>query len=345
MSAKSDELNALGGRKRAILGVVVERYVATGEPVSSAWVSESAEVRVSSATIRNEMSELERMGCLSHPHTSAGRVPTDRGYRLYVDIVMSEVQPEPNQTLFANLTREGEAGSALQATCRALARFTHYLSLAQPPSWASEKLRHLQLERLDAHRVLAVLLTESGRVHHAVLEFNRLPSAGQMRALTAVINARFADAALSDVTTERLAQAVRDLWPKRSFADRALKVLSASMSVGEEGGLVVRGGSQLLEAQEFREAAVARQVFDLIEEPTYLRRLLARQRPGLSAVIGDEADHPAMRYCALLSATFAARGGATGCIGVLGPKRMRYRPVMSALVLAARTLGSFFAGG
>ena len=344
MPAKTDELNALGQRKRAILGAVVERYIATGEPVSSAWVSQSAEFMVCSATVRNDMSELERTGCLDHPHTSAGRVPTDRGYRLYVDIVMSEVQPAPNHRLFASVTREGEAGSALEATCRALARFTHYLSLAEPPSWGNEKLRHLQLARLDAHRVLAVLLTESGRVHHALLEFNRLPSAGQLRALTTVINDRFADAALSDVTTERLAQAVRDLWPKRSFADKALKVLSASMSVGEEGALVVKGGSQLLEAQEFQEATVARQVFDLIEEPTYLRRLLAQQRPGLSVIIGDEAGHPAMQHCALLSATFAARGGARGWIGVLGPKRMRYRPVMSALLLAARSLGSVFAG-
>jgi heat-inducible transcriptional repressor len=344
MSLRPDELNALDERKRAILSAVVERYIVTGEPVSSAWVSESTELGVCSATVRNDMSDLERAGCLNHPHTSAGRVPTDRGYRLYVEILMTDIEPTSERELFASVTREREGGSALEATCRALARFTHYLSLAQPPSWRNEKLRYLQLARLDARRVLAVLLTESGRIHHALLEFNRLPSAGQLRALTTVINDRFGNAALADVTTERLARAVRDLWPKPSFADKALKVLSASMSVGDEGALVVRGGSQLLEAQEFQEATVARQVFDLIEEPAYLRRLLAPHGPGLSVTIGDESGHPAMRYCALLSATFAARGGGTGSIGVLGPKRMRYRPVMSALLLAARSLGSVFTG-
>jgi len=335
---------ALDHRQRAILGAIVERYVATGEPVSSAWTSENIDLGVCSATVRNEMAELERIGCLDHPHTSAGRVPTDRGYRLYVESMISGAETEDEPGLLADLSCQREVEPALEATCRALARLTRYLSLAQPPNWAHEKLTHLQLSRLDAHRVLAVLLTESGRVHHALLEFSRLPSAGQLRALAMVINRQLGGRALAEIATARLEQAVRDLWPQRSFTEKALKVIAASLPPAADSPLVVEGESHLLEAQEFQEAMVARQVFGLIEERSYLSSLMAHHRPGLSVTIGDEAEHPAMRHCALMSATFQAPGGTTGCLGILGPKRMRYRPVMSALLIAARHLGAALAG-
>ncbi|UCH32975.1 MAG: heat-inducible transcription repressor HrcA [Armatimonadota bacterium] len=336
-------LNTLDERKRVILGAVVEQYVATGEPVSSAWVSETRDLGVRAATVRNEMSELEELGCLDHPHTSAGRVPTDRGYRLYVEGVMSDAESSADADLLPELTREHDAEPALATACRALARLTRYLSLAQPPQWGNEKLRNLQLVRLDAHRMLAVLVTESGRIHHALLEFDRLPRPGQLRALAAVINDQFVGTALGEITGGRLEQAVRDLWPQRSFAREALKVLGASMSFADDMPLLVEGGSQLLAMQEFQEAEVAHEVFALIEERSYLCQLLARQRPGLAATIGEEARHPAMRHCALMSATFEVPGGGMGCIGVLGPKRMRYRPVTSALLCAARNLRAVFA--
>jgi len=337
-------LEALDERKRAILGAVVEGHIAAGEPVSSAWVSESADLGICSATVRGEMSELERMGYLDHPHTSAGRVPTDRGYRVYVEVLMSEAEPARAPGLLADLGGTREVEPALADTCRALARLTRYLSLAQPPSWGSERLRHMQLARLEGRRALAVIVTESGRVHHALLEFGRLPSAAQMRALAMVINHRFAGEALSDLTKDRLESVVRDLWPRRSFAEKAVRVLAASMPAADDSPLVTEGGSRLLEAREFQQAAIARQVFGLIEDGTYLRSLLSRQRPGLSVTIGGEADHPAMRHCALVSATFEAPGGSTGHIGILGPKRMRYRPAMAALLLATSNLGAALAG-
>lgn len=335
---------ALNERKRVILGAVVERYIASAEPVSSQWVTDAADLGVGAATVRNEMSELERMGCLDHPHTSAGRVPTDLGYRLYVQGVISQDQPAGEPEVVEALTGEHEVESVLETACRALARLTRYLSVARPPSWGNEKLAYLQLARLDAQRVLAVLVTESGRIHHALLESSRLPSGGQLRALAMVVNDRFSGRALAAIDAASLHEAVRDLWPGRSFLEKALRLLAASLPVTEDPPLVVEGGSHLLEAQEFREAVVARQVFGLIEERSYLSRLLAEQQPGLSVTIGAEAGHPAMRHCALMSATFQAPGGSTGCIGVLGPKRMRYRPVMGALVVAARQLGAALAG-
>jgi heat-inducible transcriptional repressor len=330
-------------RKRAILSAVVERYISTGEPVSSAWVTESADLGVCAATVRHEMAELERMGCLDHPHTSAGRVPTDSGYRLYVETLRSEFEDGAGPRELPQFDRESEIEPALANACRALARLTRYLSLAQPPTWGNERLRHLQLARLDSKRVLAVLVTQSGRVHHALLEFGRLPTAGQLRALAAVINDRMSGGALAAITTAQLEDAVRDLWPKRSFADKALRLLAACIPAGADSPLLVEGGSHLLEAQEFREGAIASQVFSLIEERSYLSGLLARQRSGLSVTIGEEAGHPGMRYCALVSTTFQSPGGGTGCIGVLGPKRMRYRPAMSALLTAARHLGEALA--
>lgn len=333
---------ALGERKKLVLRAVVERYIATGEPVSSAWVSDAASLGVCPATVRHEMSDLERTGCLDHPHTSAGRIPTDEGYRQYVAAVMAEAEADSETEPLGVLEREREVEPALEATCRALARLTRYLSLAQPPDWGDEKLMHLDLSRLDAHRVLAVLLTQSGRVHHAMLEFNQLPSAGQLRALAAMINDRFRGAALAVINTAKLEQAVRELWPRPWFTDKALKVISATLPAASESLLVIEGGSHLLEAQEFRQSMVAQQVFGLIEDRSCLRRLLAQRGPGLSVMIGEEAGHPAMRHCALMAATFKA-GGATGAIAVLGPKRMRYRPVMSALLAAARRLGATLA--
>jgi len=342
---------AVDERRRAVLGAVVEHYIATGEPVSSGWVSDRAHLGVCSATIRGDMSRLERAGYLDHPHTSAGRVPTDRGYRVYAETIMSGAEPAADAGVFEELGHRHEVEDTLEATCRALARLTRYLSLAQPPTWSDERLRHLQLARLDSRRVLAVVVGESGRVHHALLEFVRLPTAGQLRALATVISDRFTGRAVAEITRERLEQAVRELWPRHSFAGRAVEVLSASMPATDDRSLVLEGGSQLLEADEFQDTSVAREVFGLIEERSYLRELLGRQRPGLSVTIGEEAGHPAMRHCALMAATFEVPGGygstaarPYGCIGVLGPKRMPYRSVMSALLLAARALGSALAG-
>ncbi|HUT75755.1 MAG TPA: heat-inducible transcriptional repressor HrcA [Armatimonadota bacterium] len=333
----------LDERKRAILGVVVERYIATGEPVGSAWVVGCGDLAVCSATVRNEMSELERAGYLGHPHTSAGRVPTDRGYRVYAESVVSRAQPGADPGPFADLECSQEAETALEATCRALARLTRFLSLAQPPSWRHEKLRYLQLSRLNPRRVLVVVVTETGRVHHALLEFNRLPSTGQLRALGAVISDRLRGVALVELDRDRLLRAVRELWSRTPFADQAVELLSASLPVTAGSPLVIEGGSRLLETQEFQQAEVAREVFGVIEERSYLSELLARQRPGVSVMIGDDTGHPALRHCALVSATYQAPGGACGCLGVLGPKRMPYGSVMSALLLAARALGAAFA--
>jgi heat-inducible transcriptional repressor len=332
----------LAERKDLVLRAVVERYIATGEPVSSAWVSESADLGVCPATVRHEMSDLERAGCLDHPHTSAGRVPTDEGYRQYVAGLIAEAQAESESEPFEAPEQAREVEPALEATCRALARLTHYLSLAQPPDWGDEKLTHLELSRLDAHRVLAVLLTQSGRVHHALLEFSRLPRAGQLRALATMINDRFRGAALGAINPARLEQAVRELWPRPWFAEKALRVIAATLPAAVESMLIIEGGSHLLEAQEFRQSAVAQQVFGLIEDRSCLRGLLARRGPGLSVMIGEEAGHPAMQHCALMAATFEA-GGGSGAIAILGPKRMRYRPVMSALLAAARRLGAALA--
>ncbi len=150
---------ALDARKQAILGAVVEQHIRTGEPVGSGWVTQKVALGVCPATVRHEMSQLERSGYLAHPHTSAGRVPTDGGYRAYVEIVVRQVELASQRKAFAGLERKRGIEPTLEAACQALARLTRYLSLGQPPSWSEERLRHLHLTRLDRRRVLAVLVT------------------------------------------------------------------------------------------------------------------------------------------------------------------------------------------
>ncbi|HXF37950.1 MAG TPA: heat-inducible transcriptional repressor HrcA [Actinomycetota bacterium] len=331
----------LGARKAAVLRAVVEEYVRTGEPVGSETIAERSGLGVSSATIRNEMAALEEMGYLAHPHTSAGRVPTDLGYRYYVDqlpaaLKLREAQRRAIAGFFAQTMLDLE--DVLRGTTRLLSRLTQYAGLAVPPSIAEEPV--LRLELIDMGSALMVLAVgQHGRVDKRV--FDR-PEGLSERAL------RDAEQRLQTVHGRPLGEAraaVLRMAAEGAAEERAV-LLAAADALGDmqrtpaEPHLLVGGVANLAEDVAHWRSETVRRLFEALERESTLLGLLrdAGTAGDVSVTIGTE--HPATGewHAALVAAPFHAGSTALGTIGVVGPTRMDYLTAMAAVRAVARRL-------
>jgi heat-inducible transcriptional repressor len=328
-------------RQRRILRAVVEEYVATGQPVGSKYLADRAALGVSPSTVRNEFAELERRGLLTHPHTSAGRVPTDRGYRLYVDELLEQLDPRPVALALDLTTARTEVEGALRATTEMLAEVTRLLALASVPPLEAASVRHVEVLLLQPRVVTVVVITSTGRVssHTAVfadpIDHGLANWAGQYlneelarRRLAAHVLARcFADPSLSA--------------RERTFL-QALRPAFAEAARGEQR-LVVGGAAGLLEDARAEELETYRKLLDLLERRAALldvfARSLAPARPFVR--VGDELDIPELHDVSLVGASYGLINQVLGAVSLVGPLRMDYDKAIRSVRGAAFELSRF----
>src|SRR6266498_2527933 len=310
---------SLDDRKARLLRAVVHEFIQTAEPVGSKALAERYSLGISSATIRNELATLEEQGFLSHPHTSAGRVPTDQGYRYYVDSLsgVGELARVQQDAVMRYL--EGAAGleETLQRTSLLLASLTHYTAMVAPPALDRSRVRHVELVRLGSHVVMLVLIADTGRVGER-LHRAELVLSGMEDSVPA--EARWLFRVLADV----IGQMVSDRRTDRVW-------------LGGQAHLSVPGA--------FEELETIHRVYQLLEQQVLVLRLLqASFRQGgaisgaISVVIGSENKMEGMQACSLVTSTYPA-GDTIGTIGVLGPTRMDYLRAMAAVQAVASYLG------
>ncbi|MGH9000804.1 MAG: heat-inducible transcriptional repressor HrcA [Acidimicrobiia bacterium] len=327
-------------RKAAVLRAVIEEYVETGQPVGSATVSRAGSLGVSAATVRNEMAVLEREGYVTHPHTSAGRIPTDKGYRFFVDHLANtrELQPAARQTLsefFA--TAHHALEDILQETSVMLSRITNTAAVVIGPQFDTARVRSVQVVRLHAGSVLVVAVMSNGSVERAFLELDDDPGDATVTAATAALDTQLRDVALSDLpapaptgdeaadtlvrlTHELLAGKYRRPVPEPVFVGGVSRIaaepdaFSARQTVG-----------RLLELLE-HQLVVVSLVRDLIEE-------------GVTVRIGSENQLEALAECSVVLARYRVGDEGGGTVGVLGPTRMDYPQTMAAVSAVSRRLG------
>lgn len=338
----------LSDRKQKVLKAVVSEYINTAEPVGSRTLVRRHKLGVSTATIRNEMADLEEMGFLEQPHVSAGRVPSDRGYRFYVDNLMDQDQLTSSERRLLNQLAEiraQEADTVLVAASRLLSQVSNYVGLVTSPSLNAGRLASVKLIHLEQRLTLALLFTENGRMESRVLVLPPEIEPADLEGLSTYFTHRLAGRRLEEVTSELLDQIYAELLDdfrqsRELLAEIARSVLSWLRPSGR-GKVYLGGTHNILKQPEFQDIDKVRHLLVLLEEEPLLRQLLQRE-PGIMITIGRENELEAMQDCTVISATYTVQGQPAGTVAVLGPTRMDYSHVISVLQYMASCLEEAF---
>jgi heat-inducible transcriptional repressor len=330
-------------RKREILRRVVEEYVSTGRPVGSKSLVERLEVDVSSSTIRNELADLESLGLLTHPHTSAGRVPTDSGYRIYTEELVGRVEGRPAPFPVDLTAMRNELEAALRRTTEALSDATHLLALVSAPPIEAAAVRHVEVLQLQPRAVIVVVITASGDVSKRVFEFEDPvdpglidwaraylnETAAGLRLGASALRRRLEDPALS-ATERRFLDAIRPAFAAVLQQDAQLYVGGAAGLLGDARGAELEACQRLLDALERRAAVLA-----LLSDALDPLRTVVR--------VGPELDGAELRHVSVVGSTYGLPNRSLGAVALLGPLRMDYEKAISSVRAAAFELSRLVA--
>ncbi|MBU3722074.1 MAG: heat-inducible transcriptional repressor HrcA, partial [Limnohabitans sp.] len=306
----------LDDRAKLLLKALVERYIADGQPVGSRTLSKASGLELSPATIRNVMSDLEELGLIASPHTSAGRVPTNRGYRLFVDTMLTVQKGElPTQRLAPDQPQKVIANAA-----NLLSSLSHYVGVVMAPKRASV-FRHIEFLRLSEKRVLLIIVSPEGDVQNRVIFTEADYSQSQLIEASNYLNAHYAGMAIEQVRM-RVKQELVNLQSEIASLMQAAVQMSSEALSEDEGDVVISGERNLLSVSDFSsDMGNLRQAFDLFEQKTQLMRLLdvSSQADGVRIFIGGESQFVPMQELSVVSAPYEVDGHVVGTLGVIGP--------------------------
>jgi heat-inducible transcriptional repressor len=327
-------------RQRRILSRLVTEYIEQGEPVSSAWLAEHSELGLSPATVRNILARLEEQGFVHQPHTSAGRVPTDSGYRQYVDAVLgARKRPRPQADIEARLRKSGTVGDLMGHASEELSRASNHVGFAIAPTGPTIRLRHIDFVNLDSQRVLVILVATGGQITHKVIEPPAPIDDIALRHAANYLNSEFSGLTLNEVRTEIVARLRQERVLYDALVSRALKLAKTGLADhAPEEALYVQGASRLIDqiadetGDRERTLRTLRALFRMIEEKHRLIELISRylEAQGLTVVIGSENFEVDLHPFSLVASTFHS-GHEAGMLGVIGPTRMRYSKAISVV--------------
>jgi heat-inducible transcriptional repressor len=328
----------LSERQTGILRRVVEEYVETGQPVGSKTLVERAALGVSPSTVRNELAELERLGLLSHPHTSAGRVPTEAGYRLYVDHLLSGPQQRPTGFSLGLPSARAEVEEALQATTEMLSQVTKLLAVVSAPPIQAATVRHIEALLLQPNVVMVVVITSTGGVTKLRYSFAEPVDPGLVTWAADYLNERLMGARIGS-------RAVKLAFdePGLSARERAFLLVvrgAFEQAADEDRRLFVGGTAGLLDEMRAEEIGAYRSLMDALEKRAALLEVLAQRGvPQRSfARVGEELEQPSLRALALVGTTYGLAHRTLGAVSLVGPLRMDYEKALRSVRSAAHEL-------
>ncbi|MDR3090758.1 MAG: heat-inducible transcriptional repressor HrcA [Clostridiales bacterium] len=338
----------LNDRRIRILEALITEYITTAEPIGSRTIAKKYDLGVSSATVRNEMSDLYDLGLIIQPHASSGRIPSDKGYRLYVDSFMRRGELMPEQEDFLRQTIESNIshiGYLMRETAKAIAALTNYTAVAAKTSANRDKIKHIQLLPFDEKNALMVLITEGKSVKNLAVP---VPRQADLQTLSAELNGAFSGAALEGgALADRAALlASRGACPPETLS-AVVKVMGESSA--DEVYVYTSGVNNILAFPEFSNIERAKEIFNALEDKQFLLSLMTKGHGGgdLQIFIGEENDDAPMRNCSVIRGDFKAAGSFVGSIGIIGPTRMDYSQataVLSSIVRRINTLIGAFSG-
>lgn len=336
----------LDKRKWTILKAIIKTYLETGEPVGSRTISKYADLNLSSATIRNEMSDLEEMGLILQPHTSAGRIPSDAGYRLYVDCMMEEKEREVTEMKEFVLQRQDKMELLLKQMARVLAANTNYAAMISGPQYHRTKLKFIQLSIVNESQILAVIVAEGNIVKNKMLQIDHGLDQKTILELNILLNSALNGLTIEEINLATISKLKGQAGIHSEVVDRVLDAVAESIQSEEEVEIYTSGATNIFKYPELSSSEQASKLISAFEEKKDLVGMISPDgetgETGIQVYIGQESPLAVMQDCSVVTATYELGEGMYGRIGVIGPKRMDYEKVVSTLRTLMAQLDQIF---
>ena len=332
---------AIDKRKIQILEAIINDYINTGEPVGSRTIAKRYDLGVGSATIRNEMSDLEDMGYLEQPHTSAGRIPSSKGYRLYVDSLMEKARlSEEEQLQIKKYIIDSamlEVDKIVKQASTLLSELTNLTCVVQTPSVMKSYIKSVQLLKVDDSNLISVIVTDSGVIKNHRIKTSKIPSMEELQVINKVINKRLVNLTIQDINLEVINNLKGDLMGYDDLFNAIVPVLYETLKEDNSSEIFMEGTTNIFNYPEYNDIDNAKQILNLLYNKDYVVELLA-PKGGLSIKIGDENYIPEAKNCSVISAQYSLGDRPMGTIGLIGPRRINYSRVIAIMAQVMKEL-------
>ncbi|MCC8139100.1 MAG: heat-inducible transcriptional repressor HrcA [Lachnospiraceae bacterium] len=325
----------LDERKKKILHAIIRTYMETGEPVGSRTIAKYSDLKLSSATIRNEMSDLEEMGYIVQPHTSAGRIPTDKGYRLYVDHLMEEKDKEVTDLKELMFERTDRLEQVLKQVVKVLANNTNYTTMISTPQYHQNKLKFIQLSRVDENQLLAVIMAEGNVIRNKLIPVCEELDDETILKLNMLLNTMLNGKTIEEINLQMISSMKEQAGIHSNIISDVVDAVAEAIHSDEGMEIYTGGATNIFRYPELTENGRAGELIQTLEEKHNLVDLvnetLNNEEKGIQVYIGSESPVKSMKDCSVVTATYELGEGLQGTIGIIGPKRMDYEDVMGKL--------------
>ena len=337
----------LGERKLKILHAINQTYLETGEPEGSITISKYTDLNLSSATIRNEMADLEELGYILQPHTSAGRIPSDKGYRLYVDMLMEEKEQELNEMQEQMLQKADKMDQLLKQAAQVLAANTNYATMVSTPRNSANRLKFIQLSQVDEEQVIAVIVLGGNVIKNKIINVREPLGNENLLKLNMLLNTSLNGMSIEEINLGLIARLKEQAGIHSEVISDVLDAVADAIQIDEDMQIYTSGATNIFKYPELSDKQSAQEIISAFEEKQQLTELVTQtlsqeDNTGIQVYIGDETPVQTMKDCSVVTATYELGDGMRGTIGIIGPKRMDYEHVLKSLKRLQGELDAMF---
>ena len=331
-------MDELGERKEKILYAVIQNYLETGESVGSRTISKYAELKLSPATIRNEMADLEELGYIVQPHTSAGRIPTDKGYRFYVDRLIAEKDQEITDMQELMIQKTEKMEKVLKQVVKVLAHNTEYATMISAPSVIRNRVKFVQLSAVDENQILSVVVMDGNIVRNRIIEVAEPLDNETLLKLNMLLNTNLNGLTVEEINLGMIARLREQAGIHEEIIAQVLNTVAETIEQDEDLEIYTSGATNIFKYPELADSRKASELLSTFEDKDALYELISdvesvgdETGTGIQVYIGNESPITTMKDCSVVTATYELGEGIRGTIGIIGPKRMDYKKVMDNL--------------
>ena len=337
----------LDERKYIILQAIIRNYLETGEPVGSRTISKYTDLNLSSATIRNEMADLEELGYILQPHTSAGRIPSDKGYRLYVDQMMEEKEREVEEMKEMLLEKADKMDHLLKQAAKVLANNTEYAAMISAPQYHHSKLKFIQLSRVDERQILAVIVVEGNVIKNSMLTVSEELSDETLLKLNILLNTHLNGLTVEEINLGMISMMKKQAGIHSDIVGGVIDAVADAIKADEDLEIYTSGTNNIFRYPELADNRKASELINTFEEKQMLTELVQEtladeKNMGIQVYIGEETPIKTMKDCSIVTATYELEEGMRGTIGIIGPTRMDYEKVVDTLKTLMHQLDALY---
>ena len=342
-----ESIQELSERKTKILHAIIKNYLDTGEPVGSRTISKYTDLNLSSATIRNEMADLEELGYIMQPHTSAGRIPSDKGYRWYVDMLMSQKEQEVTELREQMLEKSDKMDQLLRQVAKVLATNTNYATMISSPVYNRNKLKFIQLSQVDENQLVVVIVMDGNIVKNQIITLEEPLDNEALLKLNMLLNTALIGLSVEEINLGMIARLKEQAGIHSEVVSNVLDAVANVIQLDDDMEIYTSGATNIFKYPELSDKQSAQEIISAFEEKQQLAALVSKtmassENKDIQVYIGNESNVEKMKDCSVVTATYELGEGMQGTIGIIGPKRMDYEHVMKTLKTLMAELDEIF---